>query len=118
MQNQRNLNKGFVFTFEAIIALLLFALMLYAIPLQKNSNLEELLIIQESNDLLRVWSQNYPTNEEMIFDTTLIFQNKAILKLNDRELTNCSGTNKIATNGVILNQLLNENKITIIVCYE
>ena len=117
MQNI-GVNKGFVFTFESIIALLLFALMLYAIPAQNNSNLKELLIIQQSNDLLRVWSQIYPTNEEMISDTNLIFQNKAILKINNIELTNCSGTNKIATEGVILDQLLNENKITIIVCYE
>jgi len=118
LQNQRNLNKGFVFTFETIIALLLFALMLFSITVQKNPNLEELIIMQQSNDLLRVWSQIYPTNEEMISDTNLIFQNKAMLKINELELTNCSGTNKIATEGVILDQLLNENKITIIVCYE
>ncbi len=94
--------------------------MLFAIPEQKNTNLEELLILQQSNDLLRVWSQSYPTEIEMINDTKLIFQEKAIVKLNDIELNQqkCSGKNKIATQGIILNDFLIENKITIIVCYD
>lgn len=112
------MNKGFVFTFESTLTLLLFALMLFAIPTQKNTNLEELLILQQSNDLLRVWSQNYPTEIEMINDTKLVFQDKAIVKLNDIELTKCSGKNKIATQGIILDNFLVENKITIIVCYD
>ena len=118
MQNRIKLNKGFVFTFEAILALLLFALMLYSIPLQKNSNLQELIIIQQSNDLLRVWSQSYPTEQEILFDTKLLFENNAEIMLNEKELTKCIGKNKIATEGIILDDFLIENKIKINVCYE
>jgi hypothetical protein len=117
LQIRKTLNRGFVFTFEAILALLLFALMLFAIPTQSNTNLEELLILQQSNDLLRVWSQSYPNEQELINDTKLVFQDKAIVKLNDKGLTTCFGKNKIATEGVLLDNLLIENKITIIVCY-
>lgn len=119
MQNKIK-NKGFVFTFEAIFALLLFALMLFSIPIQDNSNLKELLIIQKANDLLRVWSQDYPNEMEMIIDTKTVFQNTAKVKINDKELVNftCSKVNQIATEGILLDDLLIENKITIIVCYE
>ena len=118
MQNKISSIKGFVFTFEAILTLLLFALMLYSIPSQRSPNLEELIIIQQSNDLLRVWSQNYPSEKEILFDTKSIFENKAGVKLNEKEITTCTGKNKLATEGIILNDLLIEDKITITVCYE
>ena len=118
MQNRIKSIKGFVFTFEAIIALLLFALMLYSIHPQKNSNLEELIIIQQSNDLLRVWSQNYPSEEEILFDTKAVFENNAGVKINEKELTTCTGKDKLVTEGIMLNDLLIEDKITLIVCYD
>jgi len=118
MQNRKKLNKGFVFTFEAILALLLFVLILFTIPTQINTNLKELLITEQANDLLRVWSQTYPTESQMIFDTKLIFENKASVIINNKELTTCTGKNKIATEGTLLNNFLLENRITIIVCYE
>lgn len=117
MQNKINPNRGFVFTFEAILAMLLFMLMLFSIPAHNNSNLKELLILQEANDLLRVWSQNYPNEQEMITDAKTLFENKVSIKVNDKELTTCQGRNKISTEGIIFNDLLIEDKITIIVCY-
>ncbi len=114
---KRTVTKGFVFTFEAILTMLLFTLMLFAIPTQTNPNLKEVLILQQSNDLLRVWSQTYPTEQEMISDAKIVFQNNSTVKINGKELITCQGKNKISTEGILLDDLLVENNITIIVCY-
>jgi hypothetical protein len=117
---QRELNKkGFVFTFEAILTILIFILLLYSIPQEKNPSLKELIITQQANDLIRVWSQEYFTEEEMISDAKKIFNNKVNLWVNEKELTKCNDTkNTISSEGVILDQQLKENKIKIIVCYD
>lgn len=117
MQNQKRLIKGFVFTFESILALMLFALMLFSIPQENNPTLKELIILQQSSDLLRVWSQIYPTEEEMIKDAKTIFSNNVSLKINGSEVLTCEGKNKLSQEGVLIDKMLNENKIIIIICY-
>lgn len=117
MQNEIKSAKGFVFTFEAILALLLFALMLFTIHEEKDMNFKELIITQQANDLLRVWSQKYPTENEMMTDIKSVFENNAGIKINEKEILKCDGSNKLATEGIILNEFLKENKIIITVCY-
>jgi hypothetical protein len=114
---KNSLKKGFVFTFESILTLLLFALMLYSIPAEKNFTLKELLITQQADDLLRVWSQSYPNESEIIEDTKMMFGNNAKISLNGKEILNCEGTNKISIEGIILDDTLNENNLNITICY-
>ena len=117
MQDQKRLTKGFVFTFESIIALILFALMLFSIHQENNPTLKELIILQQSSDIIRVWSQIYPTEEEMIKDSKTIFSNNVSLKINGKEVLTCEGKNKLSQEGILLDKMLNENKIIVTICY-
>jgi hypothetical protein len=108
-----------VFSLEAIIALTLFALILLSIPQPQTTTLKELLITQQENDLLRVWSAKETNTQEMIQDTKKLFGENAELYLNGTKL--CSAekkTNSISTEGTIVDAFLNENKIRIIVHYD
>lgn len=111
-------SKAFVFTFEAILTLLIFILLLYSIPQEKNASLKELIITQQANDLLKVWSQKYPPEQEMISDSKKLFNNKTSIFIDEKEITSCNGKNIISSEGIILDEFLNEKKIRITVCYE
>jgi hypothetical protein len=114
---QRKLSKGFVFTFEAILTILIFILLLYSLPQEKTPTFKELIITQQANDLLRVWSQECLAEEEIMRDAKQLFKNQVSLWINEKELTKCNAKNTIATEGIILDQHLKENKIKIIICY-
>jgi hypothetical protein len=119
MNMQKNeKQKGFTFTMEAIIALLLFALMLFALPAQKPDSLKELLALQQANDLLRVWSITGINETEMINGTKQLFGENAELWINETKLLEAQKTrNSIATEGIIWSPLRNENKIKVVIYY-
>ena len=111
--------KGFVFSFEAIIALTLFALMLFAIPQQNDSSLKELLILQQENDLIKVWSVTNWDEQTLISDTKLMFNENAEVWVNEKNIFSCKKRkNSIASEGILLDQTLNENKIKLVVYYD
>jgi len=111
--------KGFVFSLEATISLMLFLLMLTTLPAQQNSTLKELLIVQQENDLLRVWSTKETSVQEMIYDTNLLFGESGEVWVNDKQLSKAKiAKNTIASEGIILDNLLNEKKVKIIVSYD
>jgi len=120
----RRKQKGFVFTLQSAIAIILLTLMLFSLPQAKNDSLKELAIIQQENDLLRVWSAKETTQNEMIQDTKLMFGEKAELFINETKiLTKNEGLpfseNKscISSSGTLVEKpFLNEKKITIRVC--
>lgn len=118
MNNSNFKSKGFVFILEAIIALVIFALILssFTSP-SSNYSLKELAIIQQSNDLLRVWSAKETNTSEMITDTKLLFKEKATLKINQNiVLKGNEGKNCYTTLGEIITNTLNSNNIEITVC--
>ena len=78
--------KGFVFSLEAMISLLLFALILFSLPQKEAFSLKELTITQQENDLLRVWSAKESSEQEMIFDIQQMFGENAELWINDKPL--------------------------------
>ena len=110
--------KGFVLTLEAGISILIFALLLFALPQQKSESMKELAAIQEANDLLRVWSAKTPTAQEMTGDLNGVFAGKAELWINEKEIISAQKTqNSIATEGALIDGALNENKVRIVVYY-
>ncbi|MFA6064723.1 MAG: hypothetical protein WCW44_03215 [archaeon] len=110
--------KGFVFSLEATISLILFVLLLIALPTHQNSSLKELLILQQENDLLRVWSAKESSPQEMLMDTKLLFGETGELWINETQLNKAkSEKNSIASEGIILDNSLVENKIRLIVYY-
>ncbi len=117
IDKQRN-TRGFVFSLEATISLILFVLMLVALPIHENSSLKELLILQQENDLLRVWSAKESSPQEMIYDVKLMFGENGELWINEIKMNNgITAKNSIASEGIILDNSLNENKIRITVNY-
>ena len=110
--------RGFVLSFEAGVSILIFTLLLLALPQQSASSLKELAATQQANDLLRVWSATTPTNGEMAFDLNEIFGNRAELWVNEKQITQAQKAGKaIATEGTLLDGALNEEKVRIIVYY-
>jgi hypothetical protein len=108
-----------VFALEAAISLLLFALMLFSLPIQNNFSLKELAIVQQENDLLRVWSAKETKESEMINDTKQLLGENAELWVGAKQiLTTQVKKNSISSEGIILNSALQENKIKIIVYYD
>jgi hypothetical protein len=111
--------KGFAFSFEAIISLMLFALMLFAIPQQNEPTLKELIILQQENDLIKVWSATNWNEQILISDTNLVFSENAEIWINERKINSCEKRkNSIASEGTLLDSTLNENKIKLVVYYD
>ncbi len=110
------MRRGIVFCFEALIALLLFGTILITIPSIKENSLKELLIIQQENDLLRVWSVDFPEQYEMISDTKIMFDNFELFLDEEKIYQNgIVGENSIASEGIIVDNFLIERKIRIVV---
>ncbi|MDD3084087.1 MAG: hypothetical protein PHP82_03630 [Candidatus ainarchaeum sp.] len=108
--------KGFIISLEASFSLLMFSLILISISFPINESFKELIIVQQENDLLKIWSKKFPTEEEIIQDTKMLFQNASIF-LDEKEIIigkKCSG-NSLANEAMIFDNQLNEKNIRIIV---
>jgi hypothetical protein len=113
---QKVKQKGFVFSFEATISILLLLLMLFYLPETKSNSLKELLALEEANDLLRVWSITGINESEMALDLNTLFGTRAGLEINERIIVKGNAkNNSVSTEGIILNQELKEEKIRITV---
>lgn len=111
-------NKGVVFSFEALLALIIFILILLNLNLTETNSLKELLILEQENDLLKVWSVDFPSESEMLIDSSKLFSNFE-LYLNEKKLSSAKIKNQsIASEATILDDNLVENKIRIIVYFD
>ncbi len=108
------MNKGFVLTMEAVISILLFGIAILCINLPSENSLKELLIIQQENDLLKVWSIDFPSESEMILDTKSLFENASVY-LDGAEILKGSGNESVSSEGIIIDDFLIERKIRIVV---
>ncbi|VVB76521.1 Uncharacterised protein [uncultured archaeon] len=120
MSNILSLSKnGFIFTMEAALSLLMLALMIAALPQPNSFSLKELVVTQQANDLLRVWSAKSTTEVEMIADTNKLLNGNAELWVNENKLLNgLMRKNSIATEGILLDEWLAEKKVKIVVYYD
>ena len=71
--------KAFVFSFEAIFALLIFCLLVFSSFPQESFSLKELALTQEVCDLLRVWSAGDFSESAFASDTVSLFGSDAEL---------------------------------------
>ena len=112
-QNQ----KGFVFSLEATITILVFSLLLLTINFPPNNSMNELLIIQQENDLLKIWSIDYPTNSEIVFDATELFgENGRVFVDGTIILNNTCFGETISSEAVILDDFLIKRNFVISIC--
>ncbi len=110
------MNKGFIISFEAGLSLIMFSLILISFSFPNNESFKDLIVLQQSNDLLKIWSKNFPTEDEMINDASQFFKNASIL-INKNELTigkKCLGNN-VASEAIIFDDHLNKKNVRIIV---
>ncbi|MFA6269277.1 MAG: hypothetical protein WCW13_04265 [archaeon] len=115
----RNVEKGFVFTLEAGVSIMLFGLMLFCLPQTQNFTLKELAIIQQADDLLRVWSAQETNESEMISDTNKLFGEAAEVWVNSKQLSIAQKKlNVISAEGAIVDLFLRENMVKVLVYYD
>ncbi|MEI7961755.1 MAG: hypothetical protein WCI04_05460 [archaeon] len=124
MQDELNLTKnkngkGFVLSLDAIISFLILTLLITTIPQNPPQSNKELAALQQENDLLRVWSAKTTNAWEMASDLNEMLGNRAELWINEKQITFSIKTNNaIATEGIIINEELEEDKVKIVVYYE
>lgn len=128
MKNKNSINflknkKGFVFSIEATISLLVLILILLSLPSEKNTSLKELLITQQENDLIRVWASSDElliSQNDLISDSKKMFGEKFTLYINEQKIygtQNSITKNCVSSEGIIIEKMtLIEKNIKIIVC--
>ncbi|MBT4191675.1 MAG: hypothetical protein HOE11_00040 [Candidatus Diapherotrites archaeon] len=111
--------RGFVFTLESTIAILVFSLLLLTISFPASNSMTELLVIQQANDLLKVWSVTYPSNNEIVFDTRELFGSKASVSVDRIKILNntCFG-DAVSSEAILLDDFLIEREFVINVCLD
>ncbi len=108
--------KGFVISLEAGFSLIMFSLLLLSISFPKNESFKELIILQQENDLLKVWSKQFPTETDILNDSQKMFENASII-VNEKEFQigkKCFGNN-VSSSAEIFDNQLNKKSIRIIV---
>jgi hypothetical protein len=110
------MNKGFVLSFEATLTLILFSLILLSVPQTKTQNFTDLIILQQENDLLKIWSKNYSPSE-MITDVKTNFDNASLFVDNIELVKGIKTKKSIASNAIILDFFLIEHSVRIVVYY-
>jgi hypothetical protein len=113
------MNRGIIFSLEAILSGIIFCIILLSMSNVQSDSLKELLIVQQGNDLLKIWSTDFPTNTEIISDTQALFDNASV-SLDGTEILKAksTGMNKISLEEIIVDDFLVERRIRIIVYYE
>jgi hypothetical protein len=114
------MKKGFVFTLEAALSIMLLMLILFSFPSKECFSLKELTIAQEANDLLRVWSAKETSESEMIFDAQMVLGENFQILINGKEINpnTLKKRNTFSTTGVIVDSTLEEKEITLLIGYD
>ncbi len=113
------MNKGFVFSFEAVLSILIFSLILLSLPQTTQSSFKELIVIQKINDLLKVWSYDFDISE-IESDVGFIFKNNENVTVIIDEITYLKSKLKgesVSSQGIIVDKNFSERKINIIVYF-
>ena len=108
--------QGFAISFEAVFSALIFSLLILSINFPENESMKELIVVQQENDLLKLWSINFPSENEMINDCKRLFNNFDVY-LDEKAVFKKENANKysISREEIILDDNLNERKIRIVV---
>lgn len=114
VSKNKSKSKGFVFSMEATLSLILIGLMILSLQAPRSVSLKEVLIVQQENDLLKIWSiQGFDETQARndVFDA---FGANGEIIINNRGAT-LIGERIISSEGILLDPFLNEIKVNIIV---
>ncbi len=113
--------KGIAFSFEAALSLIFLALIIiYSGNQEQEESSAEILILQKSNDLLKIWAkQGIPGEKEMAEDFLLAFpQHYGKIIINKKETKiGREGKQAISTGFSFFSANLEKKEITLIVFY-
>ena len=106
--------KGFIFSMEAALSLLLIGMMLLSLSTPHPVTMKELLIIQQENDLLKIWSAQGFSETNALQDVKAAFGSNAELIVGGHVST-INGRNVISSEAVLLTDSLSEIRVRILV---
>jgi len=114
----KNNKRGFLISFEAVLAILILGFCILFISQNETSDLKELLIFQQENDLLKVWSVNFPNEADIVLDTKNLFEGNAEVFIDGKQIVKCEKKkNSIASEEVLLDQWLGEHTFRVVVYF-
>jgi len=99
---------------EAALSLLVMGMMLISLPAPHPVTLKELQIIQQENDLLKIWSAKGFEEVSARQEVIMAFGNNAELVVGEHAVA-FSGNNVISSDAIILDNSLNEVKVRVLV---
>jgi hypothetical protein len=114
--------KAIVLTVEAMLSLLLFAV-IATLPLQsQETSLAELLILQKENDLLKVWllQESLPSEAEMLKDFETVFpQSSGTIEVDGKKIEvarkQADSASKIVSTAIFFDSALQRHEIRLTV---
>jgi hypothetical protein len=107
--------KGFVFSFEALISLLIFSLLLISFPLEQKKDFTELIVLQQENDLLKIWNNDFSEGE---MKKDLAYLGKGVLYIDNKLIYGVEKDEEgVASESIMLDKSLEERKVRIIFYY-
>ena len=113
-------NKGFVFSLEATISVLLLGTALLTLFQPHDASFKKLVVLQQENDLLKVWGINFPSEKEMANDAKQLFAENFELLVGGKKIAAAKSQKKncVSSEAKIIDEDLSERKILIKVYLE
>jgi hypothetical protein len=111
--------RGFVFSLEACIALIIFGLTCITLFQPTQVSLKELIVLQQENDLLKVWSVTYPTQLDSVKDCEQLFGDRFELKIDGILIHSFrENANSVSSSAILLDDSLSEKLFELTVYFE
>lgn len=109
-----------MFSLEAIVSALILGIATLTLFQHQTFTLKELAVLQQENDLLKVWSAKFPSEKEMVSDAELLFGKKFKITVNGGQINREAedGKNCISSEAILLDDFLAEKNVLIKVCFE
>ncbi len=113
-------NKGFIFSLEAAISVLLLGTALLTLFQPHDASFKKLVVLQQENDLLKVWGMNFPGEKEMANDAKQLFAENFELFVEGKKTASAKSQKKncVSSEAKITDKDLKEKKILIKVYFE
>lgn len=114
---KKSKENGFVISIEAVLSLVIFSLIILSINFPKDISLIELAIIQQENDLIRVWSAKETNEQEMIIDAKKVLGENVSLSVNSKEILLGKKTNNCYSSNAELIYQSGKKEINLTTCW-
>ncbi|MCX6801343.1 MAG: hypothetical protein NTZ73_04090 [Candidatus Diapherotrites archaeon] len=114
------MSKGFILSIEATISILLLGLALATMFQHQSFSFKEITVLQQENDLLKIWGIKFPSDSEMIFDAKKMFGENFDIFVDGKQIFASKELHKncVSSEATILDDSLKEKNFLIKVYFE